>query len=385
MNRYDKYFLAFRYSILAGAMAGTLLTIPAGEYPLFMLTALLLVLNTQLRLLIEKKKAYVILSALLDLAFAFYLSRTFSVFSVLVLLVTLADILIRLETEAFILLWTISPLYVWCVLAAAPLEKGLVYLLIYPAVVLLLMHVRKELSVRRNTEMLYDQLRNSNYDLEAAQTRLLEYTRQVEVNTKLEERNRISRELHDSIGHKLTGILMQVDAAIQLIEAGDKKGMDVLKATYGNINESIEVVRDTVRKLNPSGHAASKTSLKELASDFGEMTGINVEYTARGVPYDLFPSVETVLYRNIQEALTNSVRHGQATNVRVRMVYRPDMLEAIISDNGTGCSRIVKGFGLQGMEERLGIVGGSIEYNGTEGFTIHMKLPGREMEAWRFG
>lgn len=385
MNRYDRYFLAFRYSILAGAVAGALFTIPADKYPPFMISALVLVLNTQLRLLIEKKKAYVILSALLDSALVFYLSRAFSVFSAIILLVTLADVLLKLEAEAYILLWVITPLYVWCVLAAGPPEKGLAYLLLYPVVALLLMHVRKELSIRRNTEFLYDRLRDSNYDLEAARLRLVEYSKQVEINTKLEERNRISRELHDSIGHKLTGILMQVDAAIQLIEAGDKKGMDLLKAAYGNINDSIEVVRDTVRKLNPSGHTVARTSLKELAAGFAETTGIAVEYTVRGVPYDLFPSIETVLYRNIREALTNSVRHGQATSVKVQMIYNPDTLEAVVSDNGPGCGRIVKGFGLRGMEERLEIVGGSIEYHGTGGFTIHMKLPGREMQAWRSG
>ena len=377
MNRYDTYLNVLRYALLAGAVTGTLLTIPVGRYPLYILTALVLVSNTQLRLIINKK-TFLILSVILDAGFVFYLSSYYSGLSAVILLITLTDIMLMLKTETYLLLCIITPVYGWCALSEGYVERGYLLLFLYLAVFLLLAHIRKELSLKSYVESLYDQLRNTNYDLEATRSRLVEYSKQVEANTKLEERNRISRELHDSIGHRLTGILMQVDAAIQLMEVDKEKGMNILKAAYGNINESIEAVRDTVRKLNPSGHTAGKTSIRELISRFNDATGIIVEFKTSGVPYALLPSVETVLYQNMQEAFTNSLRHGQATQITVQMNYKPDVLEAIISDNGPGCVEIVKGYGLSGMEERLNIVGGSIVFTGDNGFTIHMRLPGKE-------
>lgn len=377
MNRYDIFLNALRYTILAVAVAGTLLAIPAGRYPLFMLIALLLVSNTQLRLMVSKR-TFLILSVLLDAGMVFYLSYYYSGLASVILLITLTDIILMFKTETFLLACAVTPVYVLCVLSGGLAERSFLLLFVYLAVFLLLLRIRKELSLKIIVESLYDQLRNTNFDLEAARLRLVEYSRQVEENTKLEERNRISRELHDSIGHRLTGILMQVDAAMQLMEVDREKGMNTLGAAYENINESIEAVRDTVRKLNPSGRTAAKASIRELIDRFREATGIAVEYETSGVPYDLLPSVETVLYRNMQEAFTNSLRHGQATRISVRLIYGPDRLEAVISDNGPGCAEIVKGYGLSGMEERLNIVGGSIAFDGKNGFAIHMKLPGRD-------
>jgi signal transduction histidine kinase len=379
MNRYDPYLPAFRYSILTGAAAGTLLTIPSAGFPVVMLGFLLLAFNTQLRFLINNNRLFLVLSSLFDAAAAYYLSHAYSRLVSAVLLVTLADILLKLEAEAYPLTFVITPVYAWCTLNGASIREGFVFLLLYLAVFLLFMHTRRELSARADTEALYDRLRDSNYELEATRARLLEYSKQVETNTRLEERNRISRELHDTIGHKLAGILMQVDAAIQVMEVDRDKGMEIIRSAHANINESMDTVRETVRRLNPSGHAAARTSVRELAERFSGMTGIAIDFKTSGIPYDLYPSVETVLYRNLQEAFTNSVRHGHATRITVQLIYKPNMMEAVISDNGPGCGSVVKGFGLRGMEERLEIIDGSMEYDGSNGFTIHMKLPGKEV------
>jgi signal transduction histidine kinase len=224
-------------------------------------------------------------------------------------------------------------------------------------------------------EGLYEQLRRSNYELDAARSRLLDYSKQIEKITKLEERNRISRELHDSIGHNLTGILLQVDAAKQVMEVDRDRGMEILESVYKTINTSIEAVRQTVREIRPSKYQTHKASILELINRFTMDTGVNVEYKTSGIPYELFPSIEMVLYRNIQEALTNSVRHGGATNILVHIIYKNECTEAVISDNGTGCKEIKKGLGISGMEERLEIIGGSIKYEIENGFSIHMYIP----------
>lgn len=378
MARYNKLINAYRGIIMAGAAVGTLLKTPAEGYAFFILLALLMVINMQLRIELNRYK-FIPVSILLDIPLALYTNHRFPGFIYLILLVTLIDVLLKLKAEAYPLLFVATAAYAYCIILLHSAELIFILSMSYLVALMLLIHLRRELFAKIDIETLYDRLRQNNYELEGARARLLDYSRQVERITVLEERNRISRELHDSIGHSLTGILVQVDAAIQLMEHDREKGMDVLQQAYGNINSSIETVRQTVRGMRPVEYRTHISSLEELIEKFKNSTGVSIEYKTSGIPYELFPSVETVLYQNIQEALTNAVRHGQAKKISIHRVYKPNCTELLVSDDGTGCREIKKGFGLSGMEERLEIIGGSIKYNGEHGFTIHMVLPRKEL------
>lgn len=373
-NKYNNYVNTYRYLILAGALVGTLLKIPLNMYPLFILSSLIFIVNIQLRNVINKN-VFFLISIILDVLIFSYMYFAFSGYTYLLLILTLVDIMMKLKTEGYILSCIVTTSYIYSVITINTIETSFVFIMLYLIIFLLLLHLRKELSLKTNVEGLYEQLRRSNYELDAARSRLLDYSKQIEKITKLEERNRISRELHDSIGHNLTGILMQVDAAKQVMEVDRDKGMEILEAAYKNINTSIEAVRQTVREIKPSKYQTHKASILELINRFTIDTGVNVEYKTSGIPYELFPSIEMVLYRNIQEALTNAVRHGGAANILVHIIYKNECTEVVISNNGTGCKEIKKGLGLSGMEERLEIIGGSIKYEIESGFSIHMYIP----------
>ena len=373
-NKYNNHINVYRYLILAVGLGGTLLKISSNIYPLFILSSLLFIVNSQFRLTINKQDFF-IMSIILDVAIFFYMFLAFSGYSYFLLILTIIDIMLKLKSEGYLLSFIVSISYIYSVITTNTIETSFPLIMLYTIILLLLLHLRKELSLKTNVEGLYEQLRRSNYELDAARSRLLDYSKQIEKITKLEERNRISRELHDSIGHNLTGILMQVDAAKQVMEVDSEKGMKILESVYKNINTSIEAVRQTVREIRPSKYQTHKASILELINRFTMDTGANVEYKTSGIPYELFPSIEMVLYRNIQEALTNAVRHGSATNILVHIIYKNECTEVVILDNGTGCKEIKKGFGISGMEERLEIIGGSIKYEIENGFSIHMYIP----------
>lgn len=378
VNKYNNHINTYRYLILAAGLGGTLVKISSSMYPLFILLSLIFIVNSQIRLTISKKNLFII-SVMLDVGLFFYMYFAFPGYSYFLLILTLVDIMLKLEAEGYILSFIVSISFIYSVIKANTAEISFPLIMFYLIIFLILLHLRKELMLKTNVEELYEQLRRNNYELEAARSRLLDYSKQIEKITKLEERNRISRELHDSIGHNLTGILMQVDAAKQVMEIDRHKGMEILESAYENINASIEAVRQTVRDIKPVEYQTHKSSILELISRFKMETGVNVEYKASGIPYGLYPSIEMVLFRNIQEALTNSVRHGDATNILVHIIYKQECTEVVISDNGTGCREIKKGLGLSGMEERLEIIGGSIEYETEKGFTIHMYVPRGEL------
>lgn len=377
LNKYNNYVNAYRYLILLGTITGTFLIIPPMLYPMFTFASLIFIVNTQLRITFFKHVFYLI-SILGDVLIFYYMYFNFTGYTYFLLILTLVDIMLKVKSEAYILSSIIIISYVYCVIVDNPIKMSIILIMFCLVVFFILVHLRKELSLKTSVEELYEQLRRSNYELEAARTRLFDYSRQIEKITKLEERNRISRELHDSIGHNLTGILMQVDAAKQIIEFDKDKGLEILESAYKNINSSIEAVRQTVRDIRPSEYQTHKSSVMEMINRFSKDTGVNVEYKTSGIPYELFPSTEMVLYRNIQEALTNAVRHGGATKVTVHIIFKQECIEAVISNNGTSCGEIRKGLGLSGMEERLEIIGGSIKYETENGFTIHMIIQGRE-------
>ena len=374
MVNYNIYVNAYRYTLVAGALFGTVAVVPQYRYAFLFFFTLVIMTNAQLRTEYFSYK-FKLVSIIADVVMVLYMDHFFKGFLYLLLLVTLVDLMLKLKTEAFTIFPIVTGAYGYCVYKTETPELLFIVSILYIVTFLLLLHLRKEMLSKVDTEQLYDQIRKNNYEMEAARARLLDYSRQVERITKLEERNRISRELHDSIGHSLTGIFMQVDASIQLLEADREKGMEVLRSAHDNINNAIESVRNTVRRIRPVDYQNYAASLNDLVDRFRKTTGVNVELKSIGMPYELFPSMETVLFRNVQEALTNAVRHGRAENILVHLVYKPDCVELIVSDDGPGCLDIKKGFGLSGIEERLDIIGGKVVYSGEKGFTVHMFLP----------
>lgn len=373
-----KFLQVARYLCLIGPILGTIFTAPAGSYPTIIALSLLVVTNSQLRLL-TKNKNLIIISLIIDVLLISAVSSRYLGFFYLILLVTLIDACFKLRAEALPMAVLASTGLIFSLTRIYSLELVLIITGIYLVLFFILLQLRHELYLREDVELLYDQIRKNNYELENAGARLLAYSKQVEQIAQLEERNRISRELHDSIGHSLTGILMQVDAARQLVKINQDTGLELINSAYQNISKSIETLKDTVQKIRPTAFQFHFASLQDMADKFSLATQVNIELGYSGTPCQLYPSVETVLYQNIQEALTNAVRHGKANNIQIHLTYYPDHTEVLIADDGVGAEHVTKGFGLTGMEERIELIGGSLNFNGVNGFTIHMSIPREEL------
>src|SRR5699024_10062850 len=102
---------------------------------------------------------------------------------------------------------------------------------------------------------------------------------------------------------------------------------------------------------------------------------ININFDIEGVPSKTNPSVNIVLYRIIQEGLTNSIRHGHAEKIDIKITYSNKSIKLFIKDNGLGTSYIKKGFGLKSMEDRVFSLGGTISFLSAEGFSITASIP----------
>ena len=158
-----------------------------------------------------------------------------------------------------------------------------------------------------------------------------------------------------------------------------------LKAISDVARQGMTDVRRSVKALRPE--VLEKFDLeKGLISIVNEMriaTSAEIEYNCTARLNCFNEDEEDIIYRIVQESITNSIRHGQAKRIQINISREYNLLKIYIKDNGIGCKNIEKGFGLHHMEERLAMLQGSLCYNGKDGFTIEAQIPirwGREEE-----
>lgn len=205
------------------------------------------------------------------------------------------------------------------------------------------------------------------------------YARTVDEESSMRERNRISREIHDISGYIFTNLIALMDAAGSM-RRDDPGGLtNILITARKTAQEGLRETRVALRKLRDEqpGATDSPRAVFKIVSIFRKITGIEVELNLGNLPRALSHDLNFALYRTVQEALTNAVRHGKASRVRVNFWVEGDDLRLTITDNGKGAFEVVKGIGLTGMEERIGALGGSIGIGRASegGFSLTVQVP----------
>lgn len=220
---------------------------------------------------------------------------------------------------------------------------------------------------------------------------LVAYAHQLEVDRDekvhravLEERRRIARELHDQVAHHLGVAALQTGAARTWLEKDTGRSCDAMESAEEAVRAALTtmpVILEALRADGASEDFAPQPTLADLDElvDRVARTGLDVEVRAetdvRAVP----PTVEVTAYRIVQEALTNTMKHADATRVTVRLRVADQELDVEVRDNGGG-QRLPgegAGLGLIGMRERVEVLGGTLEAGPRDdgGFTVHARLP----------
>ena len=216
-----------------------------------------------------------------------------------------------------------------------------------------------------------------NQQLEEANVRLRAYALEAERTAETRERNRLAREIHDTLGHTLTGIAAGLDACIVLVDAAPavvKKQLEKIRETA---RHGIVDVRRSVKKLRPDDleKLPLQQAIKKVIAEFSASSGVEIQLVELGWPEKLREDEEEVIYRIVQEGITNARRHGKAAKVTVTCGLEPGRFYIIIADNGEGCAETKQGFGLRHMEERLELLHGRLRYWSDKGFTLEATIP----------
>jgi two-component system, NarL family, sensor kinase len=261
-------------------------------------------------------------------------------------------------------------------LAGQIVELWLSVGLLYLGFAVLLESHRSISASRLELQQLNDHLRRQQGELTEQRNRTIDYSRTVERLAQIEERNRISHELHDELGHQLVRIKMMMEAALSIQSTQPERGRALLEQVRDQLAEGMETLRRTVRKLKPSEDSVKQYSLSGLIEGLAKEQGIRIRLLTAGMPYPLYPSEEIVLYRNAQEAVTNAWRHGKATEVDIQLFYAEHQVRMSVRNNGAipaGAPK--KGLGLVGMEERTHLFGGTVLIEQGPPFTVTTILP----------
>lgn len=191
------------------------------------------------------------------------------------------------------------------------------------------------------------------------------------------ERKRLARELHDTIGHALAGMAVGVDACITMIDKNPQLAKAQLKVISKAIRKGMKDVRNSLNKMRPDflQQYRLKEAIEKMKEEISNVTDlkINLNYQIDETGFDT--KIEDILFRVIQESITNSIRHGLATVVDIDIYKENNLLCLKIKDNGKGCKAINYGFGLKQMVERVSQIRGDINFYSENGFTTEIKIP----------
>lgn len=216
-------------------------------------------------------------------------------------------------------------------------------------------------------------------ELAGANGKLREYAAQVEELATAKERNRLAREIHDSLGHYLTVINVQIEAARAVMDSDRERALACLGKAQSLTQEGLAEVRRSVAALHalPTENRPLAEALAGLAEEC-RASGIAIDLTISGTPRQIGPQAELTLYRAAQEGLTNMRKHAQATRATIALDYTADnLVRVVIEDDGVGANDADSGFGLLGVRERAQILGGSVRTTTSRGrgFKLEVELP----------
>jgi signal transduction histidine kinase len=240
--------------------------------------------------------------------------------------------------------------------------------------------VTNALNVARKTQVQNERLLA---ELQAKNRQLEEYSRQVETLAAVEERNRLAREVHDTLGHHLTTSSVQLEAAQKLLVSNPAKAAEMVGSARGQVREALSELRQTVGRLREPVEIelSLPKALTRLAQDFQAATGIAVQLELAEPPCTITPSQRITLFRAAQEGLTNVSRHAQAAQAWVRLVCLPEAVHLEVQDDGVGIQpdrdSQPGAFGLLGLKERAAVLGGDLQVSRLPagGTLLCMSLP----------
>lgn len=338
---------------------------------------LLYIINNNLRVFYFNKESTKITSMIIELIAVSLLQLKFGG-TILFYLVGVSIDIFTLKNKVFKFILGIVILLMSSIpKLSGSLEEGIIYFALLAILFIILSYISRLYNTKLEAQSLYDKLRVSEEKLIEVNKELEGYVNSIEEITLLKERNRISREIHDSVGHALSTAMIQL-SAMEAVADKEDSSLKLMASNLRNfINESFQDVKKAVRELKPDEYESYQgiLRLQEVCKNFEKMSGVKVKIVISKEKWNLSTKQIGHLYRITQEVLSNSLKHGKATLVKVIINFTDDEFIISFNDNGAG-SDIIKesGVGLKSIKERVEELDGLVDIKSSKGNGFFVKV-----------
>lgn len=245
-------------------------------------------------------------------------------------------------------------------------ESAYIYICLMPFLYALDIFYDKYKSTKFVLTSQLDQERALRYDLETVKNDLMTSQEEIIRLTEVHERNRIARDIHDRVGHQLTGTLLALETSMMVDD--QKLAKTFVEKAHKQLASGIEMVRATVHDISTLDQVGF-SSLVEIieAFDFCQ-----IDYFYKGDVNSIPTHVYVTLIMNLKESLTNIIKYSKASHVEVHLEVTKVFIRMQVKDNGRGGQTIKEGLGLSNMRQRLQGINGLLSYQSNEGFELTM-------------
>jgi signal transduction histidine kinase len=255
---------------------------------------------------------------------------------------------------------------------------NLLFLSFYPCTILVLGTLLKNAQrLAQDRKRLVEQLRLASSQLVDTNILLQEHAVKSENQATLLERERISRELHDTIGYTLMNIIATMKASMELAKSDPRRMRDFMTQGIEQAQKGLAETRAALRAMRSTTTPAPSlvTAVNRLVTAFRD-THIAVKAQYSNIPWSFGGEIDAAIYRIAQEGIANAIRHGDATDITIHIALDAGRINVTISDNGSGAGEIRDGIGLAGIRERLDRLEGELEVgNVAGGFQLYVQIP----------
>lgn len=213
----------------------------------------------------------------------------------------------------------------------------------------------------------YDQKNKLVAEVERQNKLLTHYSAEIEKMTLHEERNRMSKELHDTLGHSFISLILSLDASIALMDSKPAETKDRLIRLRTLAENNLDEMRNIVHEMGEEEESNLIRQVESLVVRFREHTGTAITLILPGTERPIRFEVRQAILRVIQESLTNALKHGKASQLHLELKFSESDLHLSVRNNGNPFDKLNYGFGLTTMKDRIERLGGRLQLLSGEG------------------
>jgi signal transduction histidine kinase len=191
----------------------------------------------------------------------------------------------------------------------------------------------------------------------------------------LQEKSKLSQELHDKLGHSINGSLYQLEAVKVLMDGEPERSRQMLTLVIENLRGSMDEIREILRREKPTAKQLALVQLYELCDKCKDEYNIETTIHIEGDRVQITENYWEIILDNCYEAVSNALKYAKCTRIDIEIIVMNQMIRCTVQDNGCGCENIRDGMGLTGMKNRVRGLGGYLDTEGEFGFRINMLLP----------